>query len=76
MGLPPKCNVLDVGCRDGEICELIRDSLPKANFSGLELSDGIAETTRKKGIDVKICNAEEASFPWEKTASTLSLRGN
>ncbi len=58
-------NILDIGCGDGFIAEMLSKKLSAKPF-GLEISASAVKSAKKRGVDACIFDVSERIFPFEK----------
>src|SRR5689334_3979027 len=63
--------VLDLGCGDGTLLEMIRTAAPNARLSGIDLSDGELALARERLPDAVLHRARAQELPLEDASVDL-----
>ena len=59
-----KWKILDIGCRDGMWLGMLKNAKFK-HLKGVDIAENALKLSRKKGLDVSRCDAQELPFPDE-----------
>lgn len=61
-------NILDVGCAGGMLTQKIKDHLPEANLTGVDLYDNAIKYAQKKHPSIRFMRADAHYLPFEKNS--------
>ena len=77
--IPDPCNLIDVVCGTGHICELLATRLPQAEVVGVDLSDTLIDIARQKreNLSFEVDNVLALRFkgePYDVAISVNSIK--
>ena len=74
-GIPDPCNLIDVVCGPGHICELLATRLPQAEVVGVDLSDTLIDIAREKreNLSFEVGNVLALRFKGEQYDVAISV---